>query len=139
MKQGMALPVRTNKRGGAQLTKGTPYVEGIVRAAITPNVSRNPFQVGGGVDLGVDERIVFSLNGPGAVARVRRDVTRIFTRLRSAEIAKLSPENAVSSSASGEELTVAISYLEIDADSERSVESNLKNPGPPEPAVNYGR
>lgn len=126
MAKGFAVPVRTNKRGGAQLIKGTPYTEQTIRVGLTPNHSRNPFQTGGGVEVGISEQIVFSVNASSVLARARREVTRFFARLREAEIARIAPEGLKLENAA-EELVARIKYVDLEADREGEVESNLKD------------
>jgi len=126
MAKGFAVPVRTNKRGGAQLIQGTPYTEQTIRVGLTPNHSRNPFQTGGGVEVGISEQITFSVNASSVMARARREVTRFFARLREAEIARIAPEGLKLENAA-EELVARVKYVDLEADREGEVESNLKD------------
>lgn len=125
MAKGFAIPIRTNRRGGAELLRGTPYTEQVIRVGLTPNTSRNPFQLGGGVDVGVSERTIFDNNSPAAAARARRDVERFFRRIREEAIARLAPEDGLRLEADGEELIAKIRYVDLDADREGELESNL--------------
>jgi hypothetical protein len=68
MAKGMAIPIRTNGRGGAKLIAGSPHTRQTIRVGLTPNTSRNPFQAGNGVEVGVSESIVFANNVPAARA-----------------------------------------------------------------------
>jgi hypothetical protein len=137
MAKGFAVPVRTNKRGGAQLIQGTPYTEQCIRVGLTPNYSRNPFQTGGGVEVGISEQIVFSVNAASVMVRARREVTRFFARLREAEIARLAPEDGLVMENAGEELIARVKYVDLEADREGEVESNLKDALQSSPRVNY--
>ena len=134
--KGFAIPIRTNRRGGAQLISGTPHTEQTIRVGLTPNHSRNPFQAGGGVEVGISERLVFDVNAPGAAARAQREVTRFFRRLREAEIARLAPEDGVKVSPEAEELVARVKYIDLEADKEGEVETNFKDASRSSPRVN---
>jgi hypothetical protein len=127
MARGFAVPVRVNRRGGALLIQGTPYTDQIVRTGLTPNLSRNPFLRGDGVDVGVSERTIFKVNSPAAVSAARRDVTRFFRRVRAAGIARLDPEGGIEARSEAEELIVNVRYIDVEADDEREFEGNLKD------------
>lgn len=129
--RGLAIPIRTNRRGGAQTLQGSEYVAQTIRVGLTPNLSANPFQIGGGVDVGVSERVVFDVNAPGAAARIRREVTRFFTRVRESNLARLATEDGVAVRREGEELLVTVRYVELESDSERELESNLRSASNP--------
>lgn len=127
MAKGFGIPMRTNRRGGAQLIQGTPYTDQVIRVGLTPNLSRNPFQAGGGVEVGISEKLVFAVNAPAAAARARREITRFFMRLREAEIARLAPEDGIRVAPEGEELIARVKYVDLEADAEGEVSSNLKD------------
>lgn len=129
MARGMAIPVRTTPRGGAKLVAGTPYAKQAISVGLTPNLSRNPFQTGDGVEVGISERIVFMNNTPGAEGFARRQIVRLFTRLRAAEIAKLVPgnEGIRFEVSAGGELTAKIRFVELEADAEAEVDANLRD------------
>jgi hypothetical protein len=129
--------MRTNARGGAQLIQGTPYTEQTIKVGLTSNVSRNPFQEGGGVDVGISEQLIFAVNAPAAGARARREVTRFFTRLRTADIAKLSSEDGIRITQEAEELVARVKYIDLEADEPGEVESNFKDALRSSPRVNY--
>jgi hypothetical protein len=137
MAKGMKLPVKVNKKGGATLIDATPYTDQTVRAALTPNISKNPFQAGGGIEIGISERFIFAINSPGAQAGARRQITNVFKRLRAQEIAKLaSGRDGLKFTADGPELIAEINYVELEADQERHLSSNLKDALQSEPKVN---
>lgn len=137
MSRGFAVPIRSNRRGGAETIQGTAYTEQVIRTGLTPNHSRNPFQTGGGVEVGISERLIFGVNAPAAGAQARREVSRFFARLREAEIARLAPEDGVRISHAGEELIARVKYVDLEADEEREVESNLKDTSRSGPRVNF--
>lgn len=137
MAKGFAIPIRSNRRGGAQLIQGTPYTEQSIRVGLTPNLSRNPFQAGGGVEVGISEKLIFAVNSPAAAARARREIIRFFARLREAEIARLAPEDGIRVGPEGEELIARVKYVDLEADQEGEVESNLKDASRSGPRVNY--
>jgi hypothetical protein len=137
MSKGFAVPVRTNRRGGAQLIQGTPYTEQTIRVGLTPNYSTNPFQAGGGVEVGISEQIVFANNAVGVMARARREVSRFFARLREAEIARLAPEDGLQIKNVGEELIANVHYVDLESDRENEVESNMKDALQSSPRVNF--
>lgn len=137
MAKGMRIPVGTNKKGGSRLLSGTPYTEQVVRVGLTPNTSRNPFQAGQGIEVGISEQIVFAVNDAAARARARREIIRFFRRLRQAELAKLqSGSEGLQLDADGDELVARIKYVDLDADQEREVESNLRDALLPSPRLN---
>ena len=126
MAKGLSLPVKANKKGGALLMYGTPYTEQTIRIGLTPNYNMNPFQAGGGVEIGISERFIFANNVPGARANARREIVRNFSRWRSLEIAKIAPgNNSVSFSDVNEELNVKIKYVDLEADKEGDISTNL--------------
>jgi hypothetical protein len=128
MAKGMSLPVRTNRRGGAFLVEGTPYLEQVIRSGLTPNLSRNPFQAGGGVEVGISERIVFAPLAAAARNLARRGISRFFARLRAEDLARLSPgsEGLAFDEADGE-LIARIKYVDLEADEENEVRTNMRS------------
>lgn len=139
MAKGMAIPVRVNRRGGAATIEGTPYVEQTISVGLTPNLSRNPFQAGGGVELGISERFVFANDTPGTRAGARLQIVRAFARWRAEEIAKLAPGNEGLSFEDGNdgELVANVRYVDLEADAEGEVRTNLKDALRSGPSVNY--
>lgn len=128
MSKGLAIPVRLNGRGGAKLLSGSAHTRQTIRAGLTPNTSRNPFQAGDGVEIGISERIVFANNVPGSRALARREITRFFARLRVEDIAKLAPgTEGLTFNDAGSELVARIRYVDLEADREDEVESNLRD------------
>lgn len=128
MAKGMAIPVRTNGRGGAKLIVGSPYARQVVLVGLTPNTSKNPFQAGAGVEVGISEAPVFQVNDAGAAGRARRGIVRFFARIRADEIARLSNgEEGLRFDDSGDELVARIRYVELEADREDEIESNLRD------------
>jgi hypothetical protein len=139
MAKGMAVPIRTNRRGGAALREGSTYTKQTIAVGLTPNVSANPFQPGDGVDLGISERFVFALNGPGAQAGARRQIARFFVRARAAEIAKLAAgSDGIRFSVAEGELIARVRYVELEADREGELSTNLKDGLQSAPRVNFG-
>jgi hypothetical protein len=137
MARGFSLPVQVNRRGGAKLLEGTPYTEQVIRVGLTPNYSDNPFQAGGGVEVGISERYVFATSDPVRVAAARRDVQRFFARLRAAEIAKLGPgAEGFRAEFVDEELVCHVGWIDLEADAEGGLASNLKDALRAEPRVN---
>lgn len=127
MSQGIAIPVRTNKRGGAQLIQATPYLDQTIRAGLTPNTSKNPFQRGQGVDIGIPERVIFQPNNVQASALVRRAITRFFRVLKAKELAKLATgKDGILIKGAQENLIASIKYIDLEADSQRDLSSNLR-------------
>jgi hypothetical protein len=139
MAKGIELPISVTRRGGARLLEGTPYLEQVIRYGLTPNYSRNPFQAGGGVVVGVSERCVFGVPGPARAAAARREITRFFARLRAADLAKLGPgSEGLRVEFEGEELVAAIRYVDLEADEEGKLSTNLQDALRSEPHVNAG-
>lgn len=138
MAKGMALPVRVNKRGGAVLKEGTPYTEQVISAGLTPNISKNPFQAGGGVEIGISERFIFANNTPGTQAGARRQIVRFFTRIRAQGIARLAPgrDGLSFRRETGEEMVADVNYIDLEADQEKHLVTNLKDALQSEPKVN---
>lgn len=128
MAKGMQLPVRANGRGGARMTYGSAYARQTILCGLTPNTSRNPFQAGEGVEVGVSEKVVFAVNAPGAQARARREIRAFFARARAEDIARLvSGPEGLTFDDSGSELVAKIRYIELEADREDVVETDLKD------------
>ena len=126
MAKGMAIPVRHNGRGGARVLSGSPLTKQIVSVGLTPNTSNNPFQEGGGVDVGVSESMIFDVNGPSAKAKARRDVVRFFARIRVEDVAKLATgDEGLSFEVRGEELIANVRYIELESDRPDQVNSNM--------------
>jgi hypothetical protein len=124
----MALPVKANGRGGARLIYGSAYARQTILAGLTPNTSRNPFQAGAGVEVGISEKVVFAVNGPGAQSRARREIRAFFARARAEDIAKLvSGPEGLAFDAPEAELIAKIRYIELEADREDVVETDLKD------------
>ena len=137
MAQGMAYPVRPNKRGGAQLIQGGNYLETIIKIGLTPNTSKNPFQRGQGVDIGIPETIIFKLNHQLSRSIARRGIRRFFARLKALDLAKLkSGAGGVVISHHNEELVANVNYIDLEADRERTVRTNLLDALRPISSVN---
>lgn len=139
MQKGMSVPIRTNKRGGAELTSGTAYTEQVIEVGLNPNYSMNPFQAGGGIEVGISEKVIFANNTPSTFSRARREVTNLFKRYREADLAKLASDNAISLNNAGEELEVTVRYLDLEADDEIKEFKNVPGALTSEPRVNYGQ
>lgn len=138
MPKGMAVPVRSNRRGGAQLIEGTPYTEQVIRVGLQPNTSRNPFQAGDGVEVGISERVIFSVNDVSAQAQARSEIVRFFARLREADLARLSSgSEGLSMQSDGETLSVTVRYVDLEADRENEIETNLKDAQRTSPSIAY--
>lgn len=138
-KQGMALPIQVNRRGGARLISGTPYTEQVIKAGLTPNTSKNPFQAGDGVEVGISERVVFMNNDSQAKAFTRGQIVNFFKRLRSEGLAKLAPgKEGVNFRSEGEELIVEIGYVDLEADKEGVVDVSVKGANRSSPSVTSG-
>jgi|GEM_PF-6805446 len=138
-KTGMALPVQVNRKGGARLISGTPYVEQVIKAGLTPNTSKNPFQAGDGVEVGISERIVFMVNDDQAQGFTRGQVINFFKRMREQGLAKLAPgREGINFRKDGEELIAEIGYVDLEADKEGVVEVNVKGALSGSPKVTYG-
>ena len=128
MARGMSIPVRSNRRGGAATREGSPYTRQTVLVGLTPNLSTNPFQPGDGVDVGISERFVFAINSPGAQSGARRQISRFFVRARAAEIAKLAAgRDGVRFEVESGELVARVKYVELEADRESELSTNLKD------------
>lgn len=130
MARGMAIPMAVTGRGGAQLLQGSEYTRQVIQVGLTPNTSRNPFQPGDGVEVGIDERIVFA-DAIQAMALGRRSVTRFFARIREHGIAKLAPDGGLRMSGVREELVARVAYVDLDADKADEVRSDLRTPSVP--------
>jgi len=126
MARGMAIPVRTNRRGGAFLIEASRYLRQVVFYGLTPNLNMNPFQAGGGVEIGISERVIFSNLTPVARSLARRGIGRFFARLRAEDIARLVPgaEGLSFEDADGE-LIANVRYLDLEADEENVVRTNM--------------
>jgi len=136
-KKGMVRPVRVTKKGGAATTEGTDYTEQTIAAGLTPNVSKNPFQAGQGVEIGISERFVFANNAPGAQAGARRQINQFFKRLRLAGIARLAPgRDGLRFNDEGAELVARLKYIDLEADKEGELVTNLKDALRTAPSVN---
>lgn len=140
MAKGLAIPVRTNMKGGAALRSGSPYTKQVILNGLTPNLSSNPFQAGGGVEVGISEALVFGNNTPGTQAAARRQIVQFFIRARAAEIAKLAPskEGVRFSTPESGELEARIKYIELEADKEGELSTNLKDGLKSAPEANMG-
>lgn len=140
MARGIAVPIRTNRRGGATLREGSIYVRQVILTGLRPNHSTNPFQRGGGIDVGISERIVFANNTPGTQAAARREIVRFFARARSEEIAKLASgrEGVRFETNESGELTARVKYIELEADREGELTTNLKDALRSGPKANLG-
>lgn len=130
MAKGLAIPLKPNRRGGAKTLQGSPYLDQVVRSGLQPNTSRNPFQQGDGVDVGISELVVFRVNDNNAEAFFSNQVNKFFRRLREAELAQLLPgQEGLSFTRESDtgELTATIRYLDLEADRESEVEINVMN------------
>lgn len=127
MSRGMAIPVRTNRRGRAELIEGSAYLKQVISIGLTAATSRNPFERGNGVDIGLDEAVVFGTNDAVAEALARGGIVRFFSRLRSAGLARLVPGEGIRFSRTpGEgDLLVEVNYFDLEADDEETVIANL--------------
>lgn len=124
--KGMQIPVQVGKNGGARLLAGSLYTHQIVMAGLEPNLSRNPFQAGDGVEVGVNGGIVFMVNGAAAAGAARSQIVQFFKRLRTAGLAKLVSQEGISVEAQGEELVATVRYVDLEADAEGSADVTLK-------------
>lgn len=139
MAKGIAIPVRTNRRGGATLREGSPYAKQTIAAGLTPNLSKNPFQAGDGREVGISESVVFALNAPGAQSVARRQIRNFFVRARAAEIARLAAgREGVSFDTPEGELVARVRYIELESDKEGDLATNLKDGLRGGPKANLG-
>jgi hypothetical protein len=129
MAKGMTVPVRTNHRGGAATREGSSYTRQAILIGLTPNLSSNPFQAGDGVEVGISERVVFGNNTPATQSLARKQITNFFIRARAAEIAKLAPgrDGVRFVTEESGELTARVRYVELEADRESELSTNLKD------------
>jgi hypothetical protein len=138
MAKGIAVPVRTNRRGGASTREGSTYTRQVLAIGLTPNVSTNPFQAGNGVEVGIDERFVFDLNSPGAQSGARRQITRFFARTRAADLARLAAgRDGVRFETESGEMIANVRYVELESDREGEFSSNLRDALRSAPSVNF--
>lgn len=129
MAKGLSIPIRTNRRGGAATREGSRYTKQVILVGLTPNLSTNPFQAGDGVEVGISARVVFANNTPGTQSAARRQIVRFFARARAAEIAKLAAgrDGVVFGTPESGELEAKIRYVELEADRESELSTNLKD------------
>lgn len=130
MARGLKLPIQTNRKGGAELIQGSPYLAQVVRAGLTPNTSRNPFQAGGGIAIGIPEDVVFAVNDAKTMSRVRKAIKRFFSRLRRDELARLR-QGAEGVSFRRPEgtgnLEADVRYIDLEADEPGEVQTNFRD------------
>lgn len=124
--KGIALPIRVNGRGGVQTTQGTPLTSQIIMSGLSPCRSKNPFQAGNGVELGIPSRIVFAINSQEARNLAESAIERAFVRWDLAGVAKLQTgEEGLKMETSKGELIARVQYVDLEADSGAEVEKNL--------------
>lgn len=75
MGKGLSIPVGVNQGGGAQLEDDPQHLRTILRLALSPGEDDNPFQ-----NLGLDERIIFSINDPETRGVARNIIQKILQK-----------------------------------------------------------
>lgn len=102
---GLSSPVSVDGDGGFSLSEGDDYVASIVRTALLPHESSNPFMNGG-----LSQRAIFQ-NGsdPVSTGRLLAQIRAIFERLDRENIAELVSVRQLS--LEGGELKVEVVYI----------------------------
>ncbi len=85
---GLAIPVGVNQGGGAQLEPDPQHLRTVLRLALSPGDDDNPFQ-----NLGLDERIIFSINDPATRGVARNIIQKILQKFSDRLV--LDPSSAV--------------------------------------------
>jgi hypothetical protein len=125
---GIMLPVQVDRRGTAKTKKGGEYLRQIIFSGLTPNYSRNPFQTGGGVVLGISERIIFANNIESSQMIAKREISNFFQRLKNDGLARLIPgSRGIEMVASGADLEATVRYIDLEGDREQTAEIDIKN------------
>lgn len=130
MARGMKLPIKTNRKGGAELIQGSAYLDQVIRSGLTPNTSRNPFQTGAGVEVGIPEDVIFAPNDAKTMSRVRQTIKRFFNRLKQDELAQLiqgSEGISFKREYGSGDLEANVQYVDLEADQEQTVRTNLRD------------
>lgn len=108
MAKGMAVPVGVDQSGGARLEDDPTHLETILRLALSPGEDDNPFQ-----NLGLDERIIFSVNDPAARGVARASIQAILRKYN--DRVEIDPNFPLSFSVTEEgRLDVSFKYVNLD-------------------------
>lgn len=108
MAKGMAMPVGVDQSGGAALEDDPNHLDTILRLALSPGDDDNPFQ-----NIGLDERIIFSINDPAARGIARASIQAILRKY--SDRVELDPNFPIQFSVTTEgQLDVSFRYINLD-------------------------
>jgi len=134
MSSGLSVPVSVDKLGKARVTSGSDQLRKLLMVAIQPCPSDNPFQ-----DLGLDEKLIFSVNSPPLQGKLRLAIDRIFATFQRQGRAKLRSIK-YSTDSNRQEMKVFLSYQELETTEDKEIALILPLTGDVRPRVdNTGR
>lgn len=106
---GIALPLQV-VQGRLRLASGEDQLKKIIFLGLSDCDSMNPFQ-----DLGIDTRVIFSINDTDSQARIRRRIQDLFAQLQAQGRAKLAPgAPTFSTDAETQDLIADIEYVNME-------------------------
>ena len=106
MTVGLDLPLVVDELGKAKRISGSEQLAKLLAIALQSCSSENPFQ-----DLGLDERIIFSIKAPNIRGRVRLNIVRIFQSFERNRRARL---RTLDFESSGENLKCFVAYQDLE-------------------------
>ena len=107
MPKGLRVPVRVNEKGRAAVeTNESLNTLKILKLAFTEGNDDNPFQ-----DLGIDKRVIFSVNDAGFRSKVTRTVKKVLNKF--SDLVKLDEKRPITIE-DGVEGEVVLNFFYID-------------------------
>lgn len=116
-KTGIALPFSADGRGRLALVSGNQQLEKIIILNLNDLESDNPYQ--GDIGLGAD--MIFAIASAKLRGDVRRKIALLFRRLQLQDRARLDGSPSFQEDSQNQELTVDISYINLEEDKPGSV------------------
>jgi len=129
MATGLSLPVSVNDLGRAVISSGTDQLTKLLLIALQPCSSANPFQ-----QLGLTERVIFSVNSPNIRAQLNREVSNIFATFQRDGRARLRNVSFEKDSTT-QELKMFITWQDLETTRDRDLVLVLNENGNVRPRV----
>lgn len=108
MARGMLIPVGVDKSGGAALEDDPEHLNSILTLALQPGDDDNPFQ-----SLGLDERIIMSVNDSAAQGLARNSIEKILRKFN--DRLQVDPNQPITFNRTQEgELQCSFRYINLD-------------------------
>jgi len=123
MTNGLKMPVRASKSGGAELVKSSKQKQKIFRLALSVNDDKNPFQ-----SVGITESAVFQVEDSIAAAEIRIEVERILATFKNSIAIKPGSEIKVFRR-DDEGIVIQFEWIDLDTNEIGEFRQPFRKPG----------